>query len=196
MISKEDLKKMGEISEAGSKSASSALSVMTGQDIAIEISDPEIVQIEQLQKNSKNGLVVSVLLKIEGELNGEMLLVLPESSAMKLVDILLRKKSQKTVKLDKLSESALREVGNILVGNYLSALSNALKMELLESVPDLVLDTRESIMNSLVVEISQHGYETIVFKMEFEVQKEEVKGEMFMFFNPQSIEKILEKIKK
>ena len=190
MISDKVLKLLSSVSEKGSANASKALSVMTGQDIAVDISEPELIQIEKLSQDSRNGIVVSVLLKMEGEMEGEILLIFPEDSAMSLVDVLMKKKHGKTVKLDKMDESALKEVGNILAGNYLSSLSTELHLNLLESVPDLVVDTKASVMNSLAVEISQRSFEALVFRMEFEVGKDGIKGEMLMYIAEKSVAKI------
>lgn len=195
-LSAEDLRKMDNISTRGSASASEALSIMTDQELSVEISNTDIIDIEQIQKNIEaNGIVTAVYLKIKGDLIGEIIFMFPESSGLSLVDMLFKRDPGTTLILDDMGESALKEVGNILAGNYLAALSNYLSINLLESVPDIASDMEESILNSIALELSQHTDETLVFEMKFNVSDDTTNGKMLIFLEDNSIQTLQKLLK-
>jgi chemotaxis protein CheC len=197
-ISQQEADKLTAISELGGKKASEALSIMTNQELSVEISGTDIAKLEEISKSiGENDLVTAVFLKIQGDLNGGIILLFPEKSGLNMVDLLLKNQSGTTQKLDSMGISALKETGNILVGNYLTAMSNNLHLNVIGSVPDLATDMKDSIMNSIAVELSKNNArETMIFKMQFQVTDNSTSGQMLMFFDAASAEKMKSVISK
>jgi chemotaxis protein CheC len=197
-ISQQEADKLTAISELGGEKASEALSIMTNQELSVEISGTDIAKLEEISKSiGENDLVTAVFLKIQGDLNGGIILLFPEKSGLNMVDLLLKNQSGTTQKLDSMGISALKETGNILVGNYLTAMSNNLHLNVIGSVPDLATDMKDSIMNSIAVELSKNNArETMIFKMQFQVTDNSTSGQMLMFFDAASAEKMKSVISK
>lgn len=195
-ISLEVTEKLNHISEVAGRNASEALSKLTDQKLEVVIMGSEVVSIEDINDVlDADDVVTAVYLEIKGDLNGGIILAFPERSSLSLVDILLKKSDGETVSIDDMAKSVLKETGNILAGNYLAALSNYLKLNALESIPDITSDSAESIMNSLAIEISRHSFEALLFKMNFVVDKAVIKGQMIIFFDSDSAKKMIDALK-
>jgi len=196
-ILKEELEKLNKISKLGSKSASDALSKMTNQDIAVHIAESRLIEVEKLSTVvDGDTLSVAVYLRIEGDIHGGVVLLLPEGSALALLDLLFKKEKGTHKKIDQEGESALKETGNILVGNYLAALADSLGFNLLESIPDITKDLANAIMNALAIELSENSNDAIIFDTQFEISGTDVSGQMIIFFDEDCGDQLVEALKK
>jgi len=84
--------------------------------------------------------VVGLLLRVTGDISGSIMFILEKKAAGVLVNILMGKPLDEIVVFDEIAISALKEVGNILAGSYLSALSTLTNLNILPSVPELAID--------------------------------------------------------
>lgn len=137
-----------EVANIGAGHAATALSMMTGARIMIDVPTVSIAPLEELIPGiaEDDAELVSVLMSMRGSLTGHTLLALPLSTGRRLADLMLRRERRRGGTLDALEESALKEAGNILCGAYMTALSEFLGMTLLPSPPRLVLGSTLEVM--------------------------------------------------
>lgn len=137
-----------EVANIGAGHAATALSLMTGARIMIEVPTINVAPLEELIPGiaEEGSQVVSVLMDMHGSLRGHTLLALPLTTGRRLADLMLRRERRAGGSLDLLEESALKEAGNILGGAYMTALSEFLGMTLLPSPPRLNVGTTEAVM--------------------------------------------------
>jgi len=92
--------------------------------------------------------------------------------------------------LDEFSLSALQELGNIIAGSYLSALSDFTGMRISPSVPELGIDMAGAILGYGLVEFSQVGDFAIIidtFLSESDVvDEQDINGHFFLLPSPES----------
>lgn len=140
------LKKVANI---GAGHAATALSLMTGARIMIDVPTVNVAPLEELIPGiaDSDSQIVSVLMDMHGSLTGHTLLALPLATGRRLADLMLRRERRPGGTLDLLEESALKEAGNILGGAYLTALSEFLGMTLLPSPPRLTVGTTQAVMD-------------------------------------------------
>jgi len=182
-----------EVINMGSGNASTALSKTIQQKIKVSV--PEII-VDAVEKvpaflGNSGDLVSAILLKMQGDAPGIMLLLFPPDDVLKLLGHLTKKTKNKIEDLDDFDKSALREVGNILSGAVLSAFSNFLGIQMIESVPEEATDMLGAIVDSILAEIGQESDIVLVFKVEFNIENDHTKGELFFLFDPKSTDKIL-----
>ena len=147
-LSPERLDALKEVANIGAGHAATALSMLTGARIMIDVPTVNVAPLEELIPGmaQANAQIVSVLMDMHGSLHGHTLLVLPLSTARRLADLMLRRERRPGGALDALEESALREAGNILGGAYMTALSAFLGMQLLPSPPRLKVGTAQEVL--------------------------------------------------
>jgi chemotaxis protein CheC len=127
-----------EVANIGAGHAATALSLLTGARIMIEVPTVKIGQLCDLVPAIAplDAPVVSVMMDMHGSLNGLTLLALPVVTARRLADLMLRRERRPgAITFNALEESALKEAGNILGGAYMTALSEFLGLQLMPSPP-------------------------------------------------------------
>lgn len=139
-----------EVANIGAGHAATALSQMTDRRIMINVPEINIARLEDVPETLgvTAEVVAAVLMHMLGDLTGRMLLMLPETNAQLLCDLLLRRAPGTTTTFDELEQSSLKEAGNILGGAYMNALSDFMGMMLLPSVPSLAVDLSGAVLTT------------------------------------------------
>jgi chemotaxis protein CheC len=147
-LSPERMDALKEVANIGAGHAATALSMMTGARIMIDVPTVNVAPLEELIPGiaDANSQIVSVMMDMHGSLRGHTLLALPLVTGRRLADLMLRRERRPGGVLDMLEESALKEAGNILGGAYMTALSEFLSMTLLPSPPRLTVGTTNEVM--------------------------------------------------
>ena len=149
----------------------------------------------ELAGGSEN-VVVGIYLRIEGDVEGSMFFVLPIEQANRFIRRLIRDESFdfNTPPHSELGLSAMQEMGNILSGSYLSALSDFTGLKIYPTVPGLSIDMFGAIISIGLIELSQVSDTVIVINTsiyeEFISDDEAVKGHFFLLPDPDSFEAI------
>lgn len=148
-LSAERVDALKEVANIGAGHAATALSLMTGARIMIDVPTVNVAPLDELIPGiaDSDSQIVSVLMEMRGSLRGHTLLALPLATGCRLADLMLRRERRSGGPLDVLEESALKEAGNILGGAYMTALSEFLGMSLLPSPPRLMVGTTRTVMD-------------------------------------------------
>jgi chemotaxis protein CheC len=146
-----------EVANIGAGHAATALSQMTDRRIMIAVPQINISRLEDVPETlgDPEEVVAAVLMHMLGDLTGRTLLMMPESDAKLLCDLLLRRPTGTTSTFGELEQSSLKEAGNILGGAYMNALSDFMGMMLLPSVPSLVVDLSAAVLTTTYLNFGQ-----------------------------------------
>jgi chemotaxis protein CheC len=139
-----------EVASIGAGHAATALSLMTGARIMIEVPMVNVGKLAELAPEiaEPDAPIVSVTMDMHGSLNGQTLLALPVVTGRRLADLMLRRERRPGDQpFSSLEESALKEAGNILGGAYMTALSEFLDMQLMPSPPKFRIATTRQILD-------------------------------------------------
>jgi chemotaxis protein CheC len=139
-----------EVANIGAGHAATALSQMTNRTIMIRVPEVSVRALEEVPDllGSADDVIAAVLMHMMGDLTGRTMILFPEPSAKYLCDILFRRPVGTTTGFGGMEQSGLKEVGNILVSAYLTALSDFMGMMLVPSVPSLVVDQSGAILTT------------------------------------------------
>lgn len=137
-----ELDALREVANIGAGHAATALSQMTDHKIMINVPAVTIRPVEEVTDllGDPEAVVAAAMMQIMGDLTGRSMVLFPEVSAQVLCDYLFRRPVGTTTAFAAMEHSGLKEVGNILVSAYMTALSEFLGMMLVPSVPALVID--------------------------------------------------------
>ncbi len=147
-LSAEQMDALKEVANIGAGHAATALSLMTGARIMIDVPTVNVAPLDELIPGiaDSGSQIVSVMMDMSGSLRGHTLLALPLVTGRRLADLMLRRERRSGGTLDMLEESALKEAGNILGGAYMTALSEFLGMSIMPSPPRLMVGTTDVVM--------------------------------------------------
>jgi len=185
-----------EIGTIGAGNAATGLSKMLNKRISISVPSTKVVNLEKVPEllGGAESLVAAVYFQVTGPFLGSILLIFPLKEALKLVDMLLGRKNGETQILDEFSSSALKELGNISAGSYLSALSEVVKMRLMHSIPGLATDMLQAVLDGVLIKLALEAENALVVDTEFKVEENKVQGHFLFLPAPEGLEVVLEKL--
>src|SRR5690606_27756469 len=94
---------------------------------------------------------------------------------------------------DEFTLSILIEIGNIMTGSYLSALSDFLKVQMLPSIPHLGVDLAGSILTAGLVELSNVSDYAIIINTEInDGDSKGIRGHFLLIPEHETLVKIFE----
>jgi chemotaxis protein CheC len=133
---------------AATLEASTAMSRWTGGLISMELDEIYEVPLEDISQYAQCGdeLYTMIVLTLQGELGGTMVLTFDEANGKRLASALLHRPENTNHEWSDLEISALQETGNILACAYLNALTRSLGAELVPSPPHFVQDFGGSVL--------------------------------------------------
>jgi chemotaxis protein CheC len=187
-----------EIGNIGAAHAATALSDLLQKKIDMRVPNVKVVSFEDMMElaGGSENVVVGIFLRIEGDAEGSMFFILPVSQANRFIRRLIRDESFdfNHPPVSELGLSAMQEMGNILSGSYLSALSDFTRLKIYPTVPGLSVDMFGAIISIGLIELSQVSDTVIVINTSIYEDvisdDEEVKGHFFLLPNPDSFETI------
>ncbi len=182
-----------EVGNVGAGNAATALSQIINKKIDMTVPQVAILPLGDVPDvvGGPDAMVAGVYLRVFGPAPGSILFLLPRESAFCLVDMVMGREKGCTHSLNSMDESALMEIGNILAGAYLNALSYFTKFTLLPSIPALAMDMAGAILSVILIQIGQMGDHALVIETEFTTDSNGVKGHFFLIPDPGSLGTIL-----
>jgi len=157
---KDEMDILREVGSIAAGHGSIALSEILGTKIDVEMPSLDIVPISQIsQKIPANNVVISVACNILSGIKGEIVFVLEEKSAFKLVDLCYRvhPDDKKGSIFTEMGLSVIKEVGNVIISSYVGALSMILKTIVIPSIPTLVSGSIQQSLNMVVAPYSKEA---------------------------------------
>lgn len=190
------LDKLQEINEKAALNTSRALSKLTDRRVNVEISKATVKKMEKLSPLiDPEEMVAGIYLPITGGLKGASLLIFPQETAFTLSDLLMKREPGSTRKLTELDKSALKEVGNILSGNYFTILSNILQVKIIENIPRFSFDMFGAIITQIISNFAQEAEKALIIEIEFTFKPVKLKGYFLVLLRLEEINALLGSLK-
>ncbi|MEX1041022.1 MAG: chemotaxis protein [Pirellulaceae bacterium] len=127
---------------AATSEASAAMRRWSRGEITLSLDQLREMPLEQVSRDFELGtdLTTMVVLTLQGEAGGTMILTFDEENGARLVESLTGQPCQTTEGWSELAESALCETGNILGCAYLNAITRLVGVDLIPSPPIFLQD--------------------------------------------------------
>ncbi|AFM42689.1 chemotaxis protein CheC, inhibitor of MCP methylation [Desulfosporosinus acidiphilus SJ4] len=143
-----------EIGNIGSGHAATALSTLLQRRIDMSVPEVWAVPFEQItaivgQLDTPQAVIY---VKVEGSAPGKAVFFFPVESAEIVVQALFGSSEERDLYSDEMAQSALKEVGNILVSSFLIALTEFSGVPLQSSVPALSVDMIGALLDAIFLE--------------------------------------------
>jgi chemotaxis protein CheC len=191
-----------EIGNIGAGHAATALSNLLNTKIDMSVPNVSVMPFNDMMElvGGAENVVVSVYFRIEGDAPGSMYFVTSLEQATKIIRQLINNPDFQIEELEgnPLASSVLQEVGNILIGSYLSSFSDFTKLNLFPTVPALAIDMFGAIITYGLIEIGQVSDVAIVIDTVFfadeDKENEELNGHFFLLPDPESFQKIFQSL--
>ncbi|MDI9371138.1 MAG: chemotaxis protein CheC [Synergistaceae bacterium] len=183
-----------EIGNIGAGNAATSLSAMLGRAVGMSVSRVLPMRFNEIIEYAGGAerMILTVFVRIEGGVSGNMLFTMDISDAQSLVRHMTGASEE-----DGFSEmglSVLNEVGNIMIGSYITALSDFLGFELNPSVPSLAMDMAGAILAFCLTETGRSGDTALLIEGALSIDggpvSEEGASRIFLLPDPDSYNKM------
>jgi len=181
-----------EIGNIGAGNATTALAQLL--DSKVDMLVPKVSLLEFSEVGSVMGgeeqIMAGIYQVVEGDIAGSIMFLLQENSAKMLVSKLMGTEISAEDGFDEMGISALKEIGNIITGSYLSSLSMLTNLKIISSVPDICIDMAGAILSVPAIEFGALGNKMLLIQTAF---TDDVKLEGYFILVPtlESYDKIL-----
>ena len=182
-----------EVGNIGAAHAATSLSQLLNRKIDMHVPNVKLVSFDEMfdLAGGPETIVAGIFLRIEGDLSGSMFFVLPVESANYFIRRLIGDETFdfSSPNLPEIGVSALQELGNILSGSYLSALSDFTGLKIYPTVPSLSVDMVGAIFSFGLIEVSHYSDDVIVIDTQIREEREgisSVNGHFFLLPDPSS----------
>ena len=151
LLTKAEIRKLESVVNTGMMNAGLVLSQLVGSNV--ELYMPEVMLtdkdglVSEIRDANENFFGLKV--RMNGELNGNLLMIFSEERGRELVGKLLKSNetSDLAKKLSEDSLSVLMEISNIVCASVINSLSNKARVQIMPSVPELVTGTFREVLD-------------------------------------------------
>ena len=184
-----------EIGNIGAGNATTAIANMLGLKIDMKVPNVALLSFQELTTAicPEEEVVVAIFLEVTEDIDGSMMFIMQRASARYLVNILMMKQGEESLEFDEMEQSALKEIGNIIAGSYLNALSTLTNLKIAPSIPYLSIDMAASILSVPAIMFGKYGDNALMISTEFG-DDVKIDGHFILLPEPDSYDKILQSL--
>ena len=183
-----------EISSIATGNAATSLSTMLGKKVDITVPNIMVEAMENVPKllGGSEKAMTAVYFSISGQVSGTILLVFSSSESLRLVDILTGQEVDHDVEsIDEMGISALKELGNIVIGSYVRVLAEGLKVTISYSVPGFTYDMMGATLDEPLARLSLETKHAVIVESEFIVRDKIYRGHLIFILTPKAVNSII-----
>ncbi|MCL1996870.1 MAG: chemotaxis protein CheC [Defluviitaleaceae bacterium] len=165
-----------ELGNIGAGNAVTSLATMLGRKIDMKVPNVQVLDFKQISHiiGGPENPVAAVLVNINSEnINGMMMFIVELEKSHVLIGALMQRE---TKELGEIEMSALQEVGNILTGSYLGALSTIFGTTVDMSVPYLSIDMAGSVLSVPAIEFAKVADSALFIESLFDADEGDISG--------------------
>lgn len=181
-----------EIGNIGAGNATTALAQLLNTKVDMLVPKVSLLDFQEVGSamGGEEQIMAGIYLVVEGDISGSIMFLLEEKSARELVAKLMGCEPGTDEQFSEMEISALKEIGNIITGSYLSSLSTLTGLKIIASIPDISIDMAGAILSVPAIEFGTLGDKILLIATEF---TDEVKLEGYFVLVPdlESYDKIL-----
>ena len=185
-----------ELSNIGAGNATTAVSTMMNLKMNMSIPVIKFLEFKELAEviGGAENIVVGILLGLQSDLDGMMMFIMDRHSAVQVINTILSMNGAPTMDessdFDEMDLSVLQELGNIIAGAYLSAISTMTNLVITATVPYLSVDMAGAILSVPAIEYGKVSDKALLIQSQFNDEGLKVDGYFILVPTLESFEKI------
>lgn len=185
-----------EIGNIGAGNATTALSQLINAQIDMKVPQVEMLTFTELSEiiGGAETLVAGIMLHLEGDIDGSMLFILESNAARLLVQQLMGMEPASSTSFTEMETSALQEIGNIISGAYVSAISALTNLTINVTVPSLAFDMAGAILSVPAIEFGKLGDKALLIESRFIDMEVDISGYFILIPTLESYSHILKSL--
>lgn len=190
-----ELDTIKEIGSIGNGNAATALSGILNAKVSMKFPEVHILGFNEALNYLGNpeDLVAAVLVEMSGEIQGVMLYLLTEEFAKEVLAKMLGEEID-FMALSEMHQSALNEIGNIMISSYISAMSSLTNVEINLSVPQFAMNMLGGILSLPMAQMGIYSDRIMMLTGGFTIDGKELKSDMLLLPDVESLNVLIKKL--
>jgi len=182
-----------ELGNIGAAHAATTLSQMLGSTVEMSVPAIKTIDISELGTYMGEESAAMVAFELQGDIphGGYIIFYISRESAIRLTNTMLGLTDMNRT-MNEMDESALLEVGNIMVSAFLDATAELLGFIMIPSPPALSLDMAHAAMSSLIAQMGEEIDEVLLFSTELVCEEHKIDSDIIMLPETTTLAKIIE----
>jgi chemotaxis protein CheC len=182
-----------ELGNIGAAHAATTLSQMVGSTVQMSVPGIKAVDIADLGSFMGEESAAMVVFELQGEIQhgGFVIFYITRESAIRLTNTMLGLTDMNRP-MNEMDESALLEVGNIMVSAFLDATAELLGFVMLPSPPSMTIDMAHAAMSSLIAGLGEEIDEVLLFSTELTCEEHKIDSDIIMMPETKTLARIVE----
>ncbi len=162
LFDRDVLEKLETITTEGVHNAAHGFSGMVGRNIMVNKTAAELVPVLTIPEiaGKADDDAVGIYLRFKGDVDGQMMMIVPYQKALELVDLIMEVTPGTTQQIGSLERSALGELGNLCGSFFLNSIANLTEAKFHPTPPAVMVDMVGAILDIVVATtggISDHA---------------------------------------
>jgi chemotaxis protein CheC len=180
------------IASKGFTNSARGLSQMIGQELSVSSPDVQMVPLSKIAEmlGGPENDAVGIYLRFEGDLSGQVMLVIPYQQALEFCDMVMDSPLGTTQELGRMERSALSEIGNLTGTFFLNAIAELTKISSHPSPPAVMVDMVGSILDVVVATMGAISDSVMLFKAVFQIGDRKLQADSWIIPDPATLGKL------
>lgn len=180
-----------ELGNIGSGNAVTALSSMIGKKIKVKVPTVKLLEFKDFQNfyDSPENVIIGIYFDLNGDINGNIIFTLDLISAKYIIRNLLNICVHD--EFNEIEKSALEELGNIMVGSYITSLSALTSLKIKVTPPAISIDMSGAILSVPAIKSGEISDKILFIETGFSEGKKLMRGNIFLIPDIESSFKML-----
>ncbi|WP_321508315.1 chemotaxis protein CheC [uncultured Methanoregula sp.] len=182
-----------ELGNIGAAHAATTLSQMLGSPVEMSVPAIKAIDISELGNYMGEESAAMVAFELQGEIphGGFIIFYISRESAIRLTNTMLGLTDMNRP-MNEMDESALLEVGNIMVSAFLDATAELLGFIMLPSPPALSIDMAHAAMSTLIAQMGEEIDDVLLFSTELVCEEHKIDSDIIMMPENTTLARIVE----
>ena len=174
----------------GMHKAAEGFSGLLGQRLVVVDPAVRVIEFTEIPNvlGGPENEAVGIYLKSEGDISAQIMLILPYTKALELVDLMMGEPTGTTQTLGKLERSALGEVGNMTGSFFMNSVAEATGMDIRPTPPAVMVDMVGAILDIIVATSGGISDRVLLLQAKFLLDNREVEANFWVIPDYKTLE--------
>ena len=185
-----------EIGNIGSGNAASSLSAMIAKPVTMHVPKITVLDYQSVidEMGGPEKIMTAILVMFHGDIKGMMMFFLEDAFAQIVVNTFMGKENINVIQMDEADSSAVKEMGNIMAGAYLSALAAMAEFTITMDPPSMTVDMMGALMNAPMMTLSEVGDKVLFIDDGFKIDNVNIDANIVLVPEMESLNILTKKL--
>jgi len=185
-----------EIGNIGSGNAASSLSAMLAKPVTMHVPKVTVMDYQSVidAMGGSEKVMTAILVMFHGDIKGMMMFLLEDAFAQIVVNTFMGKDRIDVIKMDEADASAVKEMGNIMAGAYLSALGAMAEFTIAMDPPSMTVDMMGALMNAPMSMLNEVGDKVLFIDDGFKIEHINIDANIVLVPEMESLDILTKKL--